>query len=62
MNRAVGIPRGEQRPLSGVEGDTGGGRTVAAVATVVESEQNNQQIQVSKTTIFQKQNIFNFVR
>ena len=39
MNRAVGIPRGEQRPLPGVEGNTGGGRTVAAVTTVVEKEQ-----------------------
>ena len=39
MNRAVGISRGKQRPLPRVEGDTGGGRTVAAVATVVEKEQ-----------------------
>ena len=39
MNRAVGIPRGEQRPLPRVEGDAGGGRTEvpAAVATVVQS-------------------------
>jgi hypothetical protein len=60
MNRSVGIPRGEQRPLSGVEGDTCGGRTVAAVTTVVEKEQpTNTSV---KTTIFQKQNIFNFVR
>ena len=53
MNRAVGISRGKQRPLSGVEGDTGGGRTVAAVTTVVEKEQpTNTSV---KNNNFQKQ-------
>jgi hypothetical protein len=49
MNRAVGIPRGKQRPLPGVEGDTGGGRTVATVTTVVEKEQPTN---TSAKTIF----------